>query len=117
MTNAINVINAEVKTLYRFYTQDEYDLDCPMPYPQPDAIELGNSDGALWTLFANRSDMLQNFANLELGGGDEDVGYPFNSIFFDGEHWLSVPQGDVALIGRISQVPPWISTLQMRPLE
>ena len=97
MTNAINTINADMKTLYRFYTQDEYDLDCPMPYPQPTSVELGNSDGALWTLFTNRADQFQNFANLELEGDDEDIGYPFDSIFFDGEHWLAVHQGDAGI--------------------
>ncbi|EHL65469.1 SPRY domain-containing protein [Cloacibacillus evryensis] len=97
MTNAINTVNANVKTLYRFFTQDEYDLNCPMPFQQPESVALGTSYGALWTLFSNRADGLQNFANIELEGSDADVGYPFDSIFLDGEHWLTVPQGDAGM--------------------
>lgn len=90
MTHSIDLVNTGRSGLYRTFTEGEYDLDCPFKRSAP-VIDIGTQDYALWSLFADRSDLLGNYDNLVLCGEDEDVAYPFKSFFFDGKHWLQTP--------------------------
>lgn len=77
--------------IYRTFTSGEYDLNCPVSLDAPGVPSL--VDYALWSLYSNRSDALENFDNLVLCGDDDDVAFPFHSFYFDGYHWLETPSG------------------------
>lgn len=85
-----SIVNTGRDNLYRFFQQDAYDLNCPLEFT-PSLIDIGAEDGALYTLFRDRTDQFENFANMVLKGPDLDVAYPFHAFYLDGSHWMESP--------------------------